>query len=254
MRERFLTLCASLNVRRRLLMTTQHCADVSNPAKKKSLCLAWARVQEFFRQGDREREAGVVFENSPLKEEITRSSARREIVSSVVCGASRRAAQRRARARGAAGTRAAGAAGAAAAAGGPARNGRRGRPHGELPGADSKGLGVQGGVRERGCCPTHSAGSGTARAVEMTSISMTYNLTAAFATIATFAPALFAAAFAHNSLGSSHRRLRSSGLAGSSSSALPGACAAAASGSGGASSEQQRACESSSLHLLQGRG
>ncbi len=44
---------------------------------------------------------------------------------------------------------------------------------GELPGADSKGPGNKVGPGR--CCPTHSAGSGTGRTVELTVVSMTYS-------------------------------------------------------------------------------
>jgi len=50
-----------LNVRRVLLATSLHCADVSNPAKKSKLCQQWALLvqEEFFRQGDQERKSGL---------------------------------------------------------------------------------------------------------------------------------------------------------------------------------------------------
>lgn len=52
---------APIEVRRTLLKTTLHCADVSNPAKNPRLCQRWAMLvqEEFFRQGDRERDAGL---------------------------------------------------------------------------------------------------------------------------------------------------------------------------------------------------
>ncbi len=52
---------APLTVRRTLLKTTLHCADVSNPAKIPKLCQNWAMLvqEEFFRQGDKEREYGI---------------------------------------------------------------------------------------------------------------------------------------------------------------------------------------------------
>ena len=51
----------SIELRRVILRTTLHVADVSNPAKPVAVCVKWAELvqEEFFRQGDLERETGV---------------------------------------------------------------------------------------------------------------------------------------------------------------------------------------------------
>jgi hypothetical protein len=50
-----------LDYRRTILKTTLHAADVSNPARPSYLCKKWALLvqEEFFRQGDLERDAGI---------------------------------------------------------------------------------------------------------------------------------------------------------------------------------------------------
>eukprot|EP00516_Mucochytrium_quahogii_P004862 CAMPEP_0203749716 /NCGR_PEP_ID=MMETSP0098-20131031/4163_1 /ASSEMBLY_ACC=CAM_ASM_000208 /TAXON_ID=96639 /ORGANISM=" , Strain NY0313808BC1" /LENGTH=630 /DNA_ID=CAMNT_0050638809 /DNA_START=2265 /DNA_END=4157 /DNA_ORIENTATION=+ len=52
---------APIGIRRTLLKTTLHCADVSNAAKSPRLCQRWAMLvqDEFFKQGDMEKENGL---------------------------------------------------------------------------------------------------------------------------------------------------------------------------------------------------
>ncbi len=44
-----------------MLQTLLHCADLSNPTKTESLAVEWTHriVEEFFIQGDKERERGM---------------------------------------------------------------------------------------------------------------------------------------------------------------------------------------------------
>jgi len=50
-----------IDMRRHILNLTLHCADLSNPAKPQALCRRWATLvqEEFFMQGDKEREMGL---------------------------------------------------------------------------------------------------------------------------------------------------------------------------------------------------
>jgi len=58
-----------------LLTQMLHCADLSNPAKPMHIYREWVNrvMEEFFRQGDRERELGV--DVSPMCDRYTVKSA-----------------------------------------------------------------------------------------------------------------------------------------------------------------------------------
>jgi len=53
--------CLKIDMRRHVLRMTLHCADLSNPAKPQALSFKWAQLvqEEFFRQGDMEKQLGL---------------------------------------------------------------------------------------------------------------------------------------------------------------------------------------------------
>jgi len=62
-----------------LLTQMLHCADLSNPAKPMHIYREWVNrvMEEFFRQGDRERELGV--DVSPMCDRYTVKSANAQV-------------------------------------------------------------------------------------------------------------------------------------------------------------------------------